>query len=223
MKGYICKNLGLWRIPLKGTILNENMDTIIIDRPNPGESISHVFELTSTENTIKYMHAAAGLPVKETWIRAVRDGNYITWPGLSVKSIRKYYPDDAEETLKGHMRGQRQGFRSTKERREKEPNEDKTPKQKQNDIYTTRIDLKREIHTYQTGKFLHLSSKGNRYIIVEHNIDENYIFMDTMKNILKRQMMACYQRIVSRIKKAGLTLRKLHHLILEIGRASCIK
>ena len=74
LKGYRCKNSGLWRIPLKNTILNENMDTIIIDRPNQGELISHIFELPSTENTIKYMHAAAGFPVKETWIRAVRAG-----------------------------------------------------------------------------------------------------------------------------------------------------
>ena len=41
------------------------------------------------------MHAAAGSPVKETWIRAGRAGNYTTWPGLSVKSISKYCPDDA--------------------------------------------------------------------------------------------------------------------------------
>ena len=75
------------------------------------------------------MHAAAELPVKETWIRAVRAGNYTTWPGLSVKSIRKYFPDDKEEKLKGHMRVQRQGFWSTKERRGQEQNEDKTPKQ----------------------------------------------------------------------------------------------
>ena len=85
LKGYRCKNSVLWRIPLKYTILNENMDTIIIDRPNLGEAISHIFELSSTENAIKYMHAAAGFPVKETWIRGVRVGNYITWPGLSVK------------------------------------------------------------------------------------------------------------------------------------------
>ena len=70
LKGYRCKNSGLRRIPLKDTILNENMDTIIIDRPNPGEALSHIFELSSTENTIKYMHAAAGFPVKET--RVVR-------------------------------------------------------------------------------------------------------------------------------------------------------
>ena len=48
------------------------------------------------------------------------------------------------------MRGQIQGFWSTKERIGQEPHEDKTPKQKENDIYTTVIDLKEEIHTYQT-------------------------------------------------------------------------
>ena len=99
MKGYRYKNSGLWRIPLKDTILNKNTDTIIIDRPNPGEAILHIFELPSTENTIKYMHAAARFPVKETGIRALQAGNYTTWSGLSVKSMRKYYSDGAEETL----------------------------------------------------------------------------------------------------------------------------
>ena len=69
------------------------------------------------------------------------------------------------------------------------------------------IDLKGEIHTYQTVKFPHLSSKGNRYIMVAHNIYANYIFMDAMKNRSEIQMMACYQRIVNRMKKAGLTLK----------------
>ena len=59
LKGYQCKNSGLWRIPLKDTIVNKNMDTIILNRPNPGGEISHIFELASIENTIKYMHAAA--------------------------------------------------------------------------------------------------------------------------------------------------------------------
>ena len=70
------------------------------------------------------------------------------------------------------------------------------------------IDLKEEIHTDQTEKNPYLSSKGHRYILVVHNIDAKYIFMDTMNNRSEIQMMACYQRIVSRMKKAGLTLRK---------------
>ena len=70
------------------------------------------------------------------------------------------------------------------------------------------INLKEEIHTDQTGNFPHLSSKGNRYIMVAHNIEANYILMDTMKNRSESQMMACYQLIVNRMKKAGLTLKK---------------
>ena len=30
-KGYLCKNVGLWRNPLKDTILNKNMDTIVLN------------------------------------------------------------------------------------------------------------------------------------------------------------------------------------------------
>ena len=73
------------------------------------------------------------------------------------------------------------------------------------------IDLKEEIHTDQTGKFTHLSSNGNIYIMVAHNIDANYIFMDTLKNRPESQIMACYKQIVSRMKRAILTLRK--HII----------
>ena len=70
------------------------------------------------------------------------------------------------------------------------------------------IDLKEEIYTDQTRNFPHLSSKGNRYIMVAHNIYANYFFMGAMKNRSERQMMACYQQIVNRMKKTGLTLKK---------------
>ena len=70
------------------------------------------------------------------------------------------------------------------------------------------IDIKKEFHIDLTVKFPHLSIKGNRYIMVAHNIYSNSIFMDTMKNRSESQMLACYQRIVNRMKKSGLPLRK---------------
>ena len=70
------------------------------------------------------------------------------------------------------------------------------------------VNLKEKIHTDQTGKFPHLSIKGNRYIMVAQNIEANYIFMDPMKNRSEGQMMACYQIIVTRMKKAALSLEK---------------
>ena len=89
--------------------MNENTDTLLIQCPLLEEAIAHVFELSSTEKTVAYYHAAAGFPTKETWLAAVRAGNYNTWPGLTIKATSKYYPE-TDKTPKGHMKGQRQGL-----------------------------------------------------------------------------------------------------------------
>jgi len=43
---------------------------------------------------------------------AARNGNLITFPGLTIKNINKHFPE-SEETQKGHMRQSRQGVRSS--------------------------------------------------------------------------------------------------------------
>ena len=48
LKGYRCKQTGLWRIPLQANVVNENTNTLLIQRPLPEEAIAHVFELPST-------------------------------------------------------------------------------------------------------------------------------------------------------------------------------
>ena len=39
---------------------------------------------------ITYLLAAAGYPVKQTWIRAIRQGHYIGWPGLMAERFHKF-------------------------------------------------------------------------------------------------------------------------------------
>jgi hypothetical protein len=58
---------------------------------------------------------AAVFSPKETFIRAVHNGNYATWPKLTVQLIHKYMPD-LDETAKGHLKGQRQVIRLTKQK-----------------------------------------------------------------------------------------------------------
>ncbi len=77
------------------------------------EEASNVYSLPSIQQSIKYLHAAAGFPVKETWIDAIKHGNFLTWPGLTTTTIRKHFPD-LDETQQGHMKKQRQGVRSTR-------------------------------------------------------------------------------------------------------------
>ena len=59
------------------------------------------------------MHAICGYPVKTTWVKAVKAGNFVCWPLLTVKNINKYYPE-MDETPKGYMNQQRKNLHSTK-------------------------------------------------------------------------------------------------------------
>ena len=83
------------------------------NKKHEGEEASNVYSLPSIPQSIKYLHAAAGFPVNETWINAIQAGNYITRPGLTAANVRKHFPD-SDETQKEHMKKQRQGMRLTR-------------------------------------------------------------------------------------------------------------
>jgi hypothetical protein len=48
------------------------------------------------------MHAVCGYPVKSTWLKAIKAGNYVGWPMLNERNVQKYYPETIE-TAKGHL------------------------------------------------------------------------------------------------------------------------
>ncbi len=81
----------------------------------PPKSVNVSFYLPSARETFLWYHASAGFPTKATFIDAICNGNYSTWPKLTVTLINKYFPDSTK-TIKGHLKGQRQGIRSTKKR-----------------------------------------------------------------------------------------------------------
>jgi hypothetical protein len=70
-------------------------------------------DLPSVAALIHYLHAAAGFPVKSTWLAAIKAGNFASWPGLTYTNASKYCPS-SDETVKGHLSQVRQGLRSTK-------------------------------------------------------------------------------------------------------------
>jgi hypothetical protein len=164
-----------------------------------------------------YFHAAAGFPVKETFLDAVRAGNYATWPGLTTTLIAKHFPD-SDKTQKGHMKGQRKGVRSTRvkpayEIKIKPGTKDPPPKlvknKKMDNIIVKIYELAEEIHTDQTGAFSVTSQQGYRYIMVGIHTDANYIFCKLMKNRTEGKMITAYQKMVDRMEIAGLGLK--HH------------
>ncbi len=71
---------------------------------------ARAYDLPNVPALIAYLHAAAGYPVKATWLQAIKHGAYNTWPGLTVRAVSRYCPD-ASETCLGHMAQPRQHIR----------------------------------------------------------------------------------------------------------------
>ena len=57
---------GLCHIPLKEHVVNQNTDTLLLQRPAPVDAVNMVYELASTETMLRYLHAALGFPTKAT-------------------------------------------------------------------------------------------------------------------------------------------------------------
>ena len=121
------------------------------------EKANSVYNLPSTEQGIKWMHAVCGYPVKSTWLKAIAAGNFIGWPLLNVRNVKKYYPETTE-TPKGHMNQTRKNVRSTKVF---ETNDATTLKGKKfRDIGIHVYNFRDTIFSDQTGKFPKRSQKG---------------------------------------------------------------
>eukprot|EP00804_Cyclotella_cryptica_P019513 CCRYP_006650-RA/>CCRYP_006650-RA protein AED:0.36 eAED:0.36 QI:0/-1/0/1/-1/1/1/0/427 len=142
-----------------------------------------VYDLPSTEQAIKWMHAVCGYPVKSTWLKAVQAGNFIGWPLLTAKNVQKYYPDSAE-TPQGHLNQTRKNVRSTKPKPApfEEIHSNQLRGRKVHDIYTTTYQVRDTIFTDQTGQFPVRSQAGNKYIMVMVEIDSSAILVEPIKN-----------------------------------------
>ena len=163
-------------------------------------AINNVYDLLSIKPAIHYLHGAAEFPTKATWLKAICNGNYLTWPLVNVKNVNIFFPE-SEETQKGHMRMQRQGVQSTKATSHKaaplsaaqtgdsptnktanseEPEAVPIPKRK--DIFIALYKTCDTIYTDQTGKFPHASIRGNKYQMLIHKIYGNLSWVEPMKN-----------------------------------------
>ncbi len=72
-----------------------------------------IFNLPSTKQAIKWMHAVCGYSVKSTWLKAIKVGNYVGWPMLTECNVQTYYLETIK-TAKGHLNQTRKNVRSTK-------------------------------------------------------------------------------------------------------------
>ncbi len=67
------------------------------------EVAANVYSLPLIPHTIWYLHAAAGFPTQDPWIKAIKHGNYTTFPGIMAVAVNKHFPESVE-TEKGHIK-----------------------------------------------------------------------------------------------------------------------
>ncbi|KAL7488941.1 hypothetical protein ACHAW6_014541, partial [Cyclotella cf. meneghiniana] len=166
-----------------------------------------VYDLPSTEQAIKWMHAVCGYPVKSTWLKAVK----------AEKNVRKYYPETTE-TAKGHLNQTRQNVRSTKSQHPMEEyiHKQQLVRKKAQDIFIKTYEVRETIFSDQTGKFPTRSQRGNKYIMVLVEIDSNAILVEPMKSRKDEEMIRAYDALVGRLQRSGIQPKK-HVLDNEIS------
>jgi hypothetical protein len=227
-----CEHTGMWKLDLNPAASLPTPE----GQAAPLETINVNFNLPSARKTFLWYHASAGFPTKATFIDAVRNGNYSTWPKLTVTLINRYFPD-SDETIKGHLKGQRQRIRLTKQAALEKiiENEEvrikiegegspfhQIPITKTHEAFFRVDDITDSIHTDQTGAFPFTSQRGNRYIMVAIHLDANYIFAEPMRNRTKEEMIRAYEKIINRMRGAGLGIKKAHVGQQYIGCAQAI-
>ena len=120
--------------------------------------------------------------------------------------------------MKGHGRKGRSGLRSAKTTEQpldphrKNNDKHQAPIPKEYDIFIKVIAIDEEgnamIHSDQTGRFPKKSSRGNQYIMVLAHPNSNGILQEPMKNCTSGEMICAYQKLIDRLKNAGITPKR---------------
>jgi hypothetical protein len=162
---------------------------------------NHAHDNINQKYLINYLHAACFSPVKSTWITAIKNRHFTSWPGLTEHAVEKHL-SKSTSTTKGHLNQQRQHARSSKVKEPTVIMEETDLDQgiKTQYVYAATIDAG-QIYTDQTGRFPMLSSKGNKYIMILYDYDRNAIMAQPIKKNcpeLLRAFQVMEQELVAR-------------------------
>ncbi|KAL7529813.1 hypothetical protein ACHAWF_003120 [Thalassiosira exigua] len=165
------------------------------------------------------MHSVCGYPVKPTWLAAIEVGNFVGWPLLTARNMKKYYPRTTEMP-KGHMNQTRQDVHTTKAPPQpfKLCDTSKLKGKKERDIFIKVYDVRETIYSDQTGQFPTRSMSGNKYVMIIVKINSSGILNEPMKNRTDNKMIRAYLILVQRLQWANVTPRK-HVLDNEVSES----
>ena len=165
---------------------------------------NHVYETQSKQDLILFYHAACFSPSKSTFIKAIKNKAFTTWPGLTAELVAKYLPK-TEATVKGHMK---QTFKGTNSTQPTTPPSEPPPEiitQRTHQVFMKVTEFSNKIYTDQTGRFPVTSSRGYKYIMIAYEYDSNNILAESLKSRTGLNIKNAYQKIRQLLISRGLT------------------
>jgi hypothetical protein len=85
---------GLWRIPMNLTPTEQTVNTT--------QQCNNAYKTQSIPDLIKFLHATTFSPTKNTWLKAIKQGFFQSWPGLTYAAVSKHFPTSMD-MHNGHM------------------------------------------------------------------------------------------------------------------------
>jgi hypothetical protein len=133
-----------------------------------------------------------------------KNGFFSSWPGLTEHAVEKHLSKSAS-TTKGHLNQQRQNARTTKIKDAKVivPDPDIDHGVKTQFVYAATID-EGQIYTDQTGRFPVVSRKGNKYIMILYDYDNNAILAQPIRYRTAPELLKAFQFMEQELVARGL-------------------
>jgi hypothetical protein len=171
----------LWRVDLKQKFEKHEIQC------------NHAHDNDNQKDLINYLHAACFSPVKSTWITAIKNGNFLSWPGLTENVVEKYLSKSIA-TTKGHLNQQRQNARTKQIKNINASHQESDIDHgiKTQFVYAATIDAG-QIYTDQTVRFPVVSSKGNKCIVILYDYDSNAILAHPIKDRTAPELLKAFQ------------------------------
>jgi hypothetical protein len=129
-------------------------------------------------------------------------GNNNSWPLISITNVACHFPE-SKEMEKGHMRGQQQVVCSTKKKTLDVFLDTPTPPphESKKDIFICIYELKKTMYSNQMGRFPQVSSLGNKYIMVIHDVDSNSLWAEALRYNTGGKLILARARALEQMQK----------------------
>ena len=183
----------------------------------PSKTINHTINYIirkdkTSSDLAQYLFATAFSPSMSTFQKAIKNGNFVTWPGIHKLQFEKLIGTTIASE-KGHLDQERKGLQSTIHPTN-EDDDDNFPNktnERTNNRFVTIYDtakthnttinpiLKAKAYMDLTGRFPHMSSRGNQYLVVIYDYDTNAIVFEPIKTRQSKEVFNAFKKCDNKI------------------------